>query len=448
MRTRRDDSAPSGGRLLPPTQGALRLGVLFLLLIGTQGAYAPRVFAQVTFESTVADLASQDPRVRLRAAQLLKGAGYPEAAVPMAALLTDTQDELQLEAIGAELNFFLAQKVTSKRRLAFVVEVRGRVAAEPIFSAGTGVLAAERVPIQVAQGLAAAAADRNPRVAIEALYALGALAGEVPLGERPRLLAELAPALAGMLGAADPMIRLGAVRVIGRVYGWRPTDPPLDERLGDAVIGVLNDREDPVKETAMWALGAMRYERSVQALGELFTFYRKGPLAERAIDALARIGHEASVPLFIEQMNGRNLTYQLIAIEGLARVGDRSHADAIQAVVRKERNEAILLGGHFANVLLAEGSAEAIVDALAREQLRAQTFQYVVDLARGRSASLARRARDPEPEIRIQLADALGLSGDAAAVTVVQMMTEDPNPDVVLAAKRAIARLTATAPGV
>jgi HEAT repeat protein len=400
-------------------------------------------FAQVSFETTVAELASADPRVRLRAARLLNAAGYPEAAVPVGALLTDSEDELQLEAIAAELNFFLAHPGTSRRRRSVSVEVRGRVAAEPVFSAGPGVLAADRVPLSVALGLAAAATDRTPRVAAEALYALGSLAGEVPLADRPRLLSELAPTLAGMVGAADPAMRLGAVRVIGRIYAWRPTDPPVDERLGDAVIGALNDPDDPVRETAMWALGMMRNARAVQALSQLFTFYRKGPLAERALDALAHIGHEAAVPLFLEQLNGRDLTHRLIAIEGLARVGDRVQSEAVQRIIRRERNEAVLLGGHFANVLLADGTADAIVAALGRDQLRLQAFQYVIDLGRGRSSAVVRGTVDPNARIRVEVADALGLCGDASALPVLRRMATDPDPDVVLSATRAIARLSA-----
>src|SRR4051812_33172555 len=75
-------------------------------------ATAPAPPQQVTFESTVADLASPDPRVRLRAVQLLKGAGYAEAAVPLARIVNDSDDELQFEAIAAELNIFLAERIT------------------------------------------------------------------------------------------------------------------------------------------------------------------------------------------------------------------------------------------------------------------------------------------------------------------------------------------------
>src|SRR5437762_1743800 len=111
---------------------------------------SPSVAAgQVTFEKTVADLSSQDAATRLRAVQMLKAAGYPEAAVPMAPVVLDPFDETQLEAIAAELNIFLADRVTPKRRVGLLIEVRSRIAAEPIFAAGPTAVGPTRVPAVV-----------------------------------------------------------------------------------------------------------------------------------------------------------------------------------------------------------------------------------------------------------------------------------------------------------
>jgi hypothetical protein len=45
---------------------------------------------------------------------MMKQAGYPEAAVPLAALITDPADEVQLEAIAAELNIFLEERIVPR----------------------------------------------------------------------------------------------------------------------------------------------------------------------------------------------------------------------------------------------------------------------------------------------------------------------------------------------
>jgi HEAT repeat protein len=416
------------------------LGLVALLA----GATLRGVSAQgLSFESALGSLTSKDVKARLRAVQLLTAAVYPEAAVPLAQTITDTDDEVQLEAIAAELNIFLAEKVTPRKRVGFIVEVRGRVAAEPLFTAGPSVLGALRVPVQVPMALVTASIDKNSRVAAEALYALGTLAGAVNGVDRPAVLAQAGSVLTGIVGAPDPVLRLAAVRVLGRLFASRRGDAPLDERVGDAVISALNDREDPVRETAMWALGAMKYERSVQALSELFVYYRKGPLAERAFEALARIGHQASAPQFVEQLNAKNPTLRRIAIEGLARTGDRSRAETILSLLKTERNESLLMSGHLANVLLADGSIDPLVDSLAHSRQRDLAFDYVSELAFGRTAALGRHAQSPNPLVRLALADVLGLSDDPAAIAVVEPLVADKDPGVALAARRAIARLRA-----
>src|SRR4051794_19287587 len=77
-----------------------------LLLLAFPGLAFPAA-AQVTFEQAISDLASHDASDRLRAVTLLKGAAYPEAAIPLAAAVVDTDDAVQFEAIAAELNIFL-----------------------------------------------------------------------------------------------------------------------------------------------------------------------------------------------------------------------------------------------------------------------------------------------------------------------------------------------------
>jgi HEAT repeat protein len=360
----------------------------------------------VSFEKTVADLSSQDAATRLRAVQMLKAAGYPEAAVPMAPVILDPFDETQLEAIGAELNIFLADKVVPRRRVGLLVEVRNRIAAEAIFASGPSAVGPSRVPAVVATSLATASRDPNARVAVEALYAFGALAGEVPAPDRPAVLAQSGPILAATIGATDPMLRLATIRVMGRVFARRPGDPAIEESVGDAVIMALNDHEQVIQEAAMWALGAMRYERAIQGLNELFQYHQRGALASSAFDALAHIGHASSLPQFVAQMSGRNLTFKLIAIEGLARTGDRSRAEAIVTAVNSERSDAIVLAGHFANVMLADGKVDAIVEALGRSKLRDQALMYIREIAASRAEIFTRHLQDPDPRIRIDIVDA------------------------------------------
>src|SRR4029077_16449523 len=178
------------------------------------------------------------------------------------------------------------------------------------------------------------------------------------------------------------------------------------------------------KGAAMQALGAMRYDRAVQALTSLFQYYGKGDSAAAALDALARIANPVSAPLFTEQASSKSPTLRGIAIEGLARVGDPSALGAIQAAGRAERNDGVVLAGAFASAMLDNAPLDRIAEALTRSKLRDQARQYLVELAPGRSAAFSRYLLDPDARMRLDVIDALGLGGDSAALPVVEPLAK------------------------
>jgi HEAT repeat protein len=413
--------------------------------MGTMRAAALAVLAvtQLSFEQSLAELKSPDASTRLKSVQALKGAAYPEAAVPLAAVVNDPQDQIQLEAIAAELNIFLAEKVVPRQRLGFVVELRESVSAEAAFSSGPLAVGARPVPPEVLAALLIAIRDDNPRVGLEALYTFGVL-GVVPTGEQRReLLRTSGPELAALLGRPDPAVRYAAARVIGRVFAKRADDGPVDEATGDAVIVALNDKDRVVYGAALEALGAMRYDRAVQALTDLFTFHAKGVQAAAALDALARIANPASAPLFLAQLRSPTTSFRGTAAEGLARVGDKSALAEIQSALSGERSDAVQLAVSFASAMLADGSIDRIAEALVKPRLRDQARQYLLELARGRSTLFVRLVKDPDPRVRVEAVDAVALARDPAALALVEPLVNDGDPAVARAATRAVAWLGA-----
>ena len=426
------------------------LAALALFFLPAHPAYpalsgSSALSAQIPFEQAARDLASTDPGTRLKAARLLKEAGYPEAAVPLAALVIDPMDEVQLEAIAAELNIFLAERIVPRKRIGFVVEVRNQVMAEPAFASGPLAAGPRPVPGEVLNALRTASRDDNPRVALEALYAFGVLAAEPAGAARRELLRVSGPELAAFIGVPDPALRYAAVRVIGRLFAKRAQDDPIEESVGDAVITALNDPDRSVKGEAMQTLGTLRYTRGVQALTDLFQYHGKGQSAEAALDAIARIAHSASAPLFTAQLAAKSGALRGIAVDGLARLGDAAHLDAIQTAVAADHSDSMALSGAFASAMLSGGPLTPIAEALTRPRLRDQAWQYLVELAPGRSSMFTQQLQDPDPRIRTDVIDALALGGDAAALPLVERALTDRDPQVMKAAERAAARLKASA---
>jgi HEAT repeat protein len=360
----------------------------------------PALAAQIPFESAVRDLSSADPNVRYRAAQLLKEAAYPEAAVPLAALIADPIDDIQLEAIRAELNIFLAEQIVTKRRVALVVEKRTKIAAEAAFAAGPVALGADPVPADVLNALRAAIRDSNPDVAIEALYAFGTLAVDTAGRARRELLLGSAPELAAMLTGQSPAIRMAALRVLGRLFEGRASDTTVPESVGDAVIVALNDSDRALRAAATDAVGRMRYARAVQALTDLYQYYSRGEDADRALDALARIAHRSSVHFMTAALTTKTPTTKRIGIEGIARIGDRANAAIVQAALSRERDEAVLLAGSFAAARLANAKLDDLTSALARPRRREQAFGYLLELTRDPNPAVARAAEQAVAQLR------------------------------------------------
>jgi HEAT repeat protein len=401
----------------------------------------PGLRGQVRFEEAIRQLTDPDKNIRLRTVQMLNAAAYPEAAVPLAAAVTDPDDSVQLEAIAAELNIFLAEKAVPRRRVALVIERRENISAEAVFNEGPLALNANPVPVEVVNALRVAARDENSRVAVDALYAFGELAGELSGEARRELLRVSAPALAGMFGTSDPAVRLAAIRASGRVFALRPGDTDVDQTLGDAMTMALNDRQEPIRAAALDALGSLRYERAVQALIDLVQYYRRDERGASALAALARIAHPSTASIFVGELTAGSRVTKISAIEGLARLGDRAQVVAIRAALARERNEAVLLAQRFSSVLLDNGSLDSLFSALGKSGTHDQALRYLIELAPGRSAAFAAPARDGDSRRRADVAFILAMAGDAAALPIVEPMTRDRDPQVVRAADRAVARL-------
>jgi len=400
--------------------------------------------APVAFEQMVSDLRNEDTGTRLRAVQALKAAAMPEAAIPLTRALADPNDNVQLQAIGAELNIFLADKVAGRRKVGLVVEVRDDISASAVFNAGVNVLEPTSVNLEVLAALRTAAHDDSSRVTTEALYAFGALADNTAGHERRELLAQSAADLAGFLSVPQASVRTAAIRVIARLYAWRVGDFAANQAVGDAAVTAMNDRDYGVRTNAIEALGALRYDRGVQALTDLYRHYERGATAAAALGALARIAHPTSRPLFVDALASRDVLVRIAAIEGLARSGATDQLPDIARTLENEKNQDAQLAGQFASVLLSDGQVDDLVGGLARSRSHDRALQYLVDVAPSRVGIIQPHVDDPQAASRVDLLTALGLSGDLEAVSIAERLQHDTDPAVARAAATALMRLNAT----
>jgi HEAT repeat protein len=384
------------------------------------------------FEDVVRNLRNPDPKIRISAVRLLREAGYAEAIAPLAPLVNDAVNEIQLETIHSELSFFLVEPVPAKKRVALVVEVRTDGLAPAAFELGAFGVWPKAVPAELVDALLQAVDDDNKKVRIEAIYTLGVIGSASRLALSDAAVARLIKAL----DHYDPVVRAGTARVIGRLQV---------KAAGDGLLKAVNDSAAEVRYASLRALGEIREERAIQALTEQLSYYGKGEGAASAIDALARIAHPSSVGLFKSRLADKDPYIRRAAVEGLARVGDADSVAPFLTDVNQDSSDMVRVAMTFA--LYKKGHVTylgRLMDFINSDKLAPQIQGYFLELGPTVIPLTLVRLREPDADVRRHLVTVLGGLGDQTTVTGLMPYKEDPDRDVAAAATSAIERIKMT----
>ena len=414
----------------PRDEFYMRLQVRLALLASLLTSIAAPASAQpVKFEDVVRNLRNPDAKIRISAVRLLREAGYAEAIVPMAPLVADTINEIQLEAIDSELSFYLVEPVPARPKVALVLEVRSEGRAPAAFEAGPLAVWPKAAPAELIDSLLTAVDDEHKKVRLEAIYTLGvvAAASGAPLSDAA------AARLIKALDHYDPAVRTGAARVVGRRKLKTATD---------GLLKAVNDSHEMVRLAAIRALGEVREERALQAITDQLNYYDKGEGAAVALEALARIAHSSSRPVFAARLQNRDPRQRRAAVEGLARIGDKETVSTFVFAVNQD--DADIVRAAMTYALHRHGYANYIARMLDFTYYAGPARQvqgYIIELGPAVVPELAPRLKDPDPGVRARLAEVLGAVGDPAAVALLEPMKQDSQREVAAAATHAIERI-------
>jgi HEAT repeat protein len=306
----------------------------------------------------------------------------------------------------------------------FVVEKRRSAVSAAAFDLGPLVVWPRAVPPELTSSLLHAVDDDNAKVRLEAIYAAGIIA-RAPLADAD------VQRLIKALDHYDPAVRAAAARVAGRLKV---------KEAGDALIKAINDSQSEVRFAAMRALGAIHEPRAIAALTEQLSYYKKGEGAWSALDALARIGSPASLPVLRERLQDKDPFVRRAATEGLGRAGDTASLEVFEKAVTIDDSLMVRLAAAFALQKLGRNYVVRILD-LMNAKTFAQGQEYLIELGPEAVPAVVPRLQDPEPGLREALADVLGVIGNETTVATLEPVTKDRDASVAAAAKRAIARL-------
>jgi HEAT repeat protein len=401
----------------------IRRVIMAGVLLGTAAGIAAQ---PARFDDVVRNLRNPDPKTRLNAVRLLREAKYPEAIVPLAPLVTDPLDPIQLEAIAAELSFFLVNDVPEKRKLGFVVEVRNRGTAAEAFERGPLAVWPRTAPPELVNALLQAVDDENARVRLEAIYTAAA----IPKGQ---LSLDAEEMLIKALDHYDPAVRAGAAHVAGR--GGITA-------AANVLITSVGDSNAEVRYASMRALGFLREERAITTLIEQLKVYGKGEGAWSALDALARIAHASTAAVFTERLADKDPYLRRAAAEGLGRIGHTASVSALETGAGNDPSGTARAAMAFALQKVGRNYVPRLIEFLDDRDRKVvvQVQEYLLELGGPIEKELLPALQEPDETLRAAVADVLGAIGGEASLAALRAL-KDRDKDVVDAAQRAVERI-------
>jgi HEAT repeat protein len=367
----------------------------------------------------------KEPKAELRA-EILAGLAriHDSGAVPpiAEALRNDNDKDVRLQAIDSFLRLYIStddagpiRTLFNKVKSVFFTQDRPMIGPEVKVDPQTTVALAECMQ-----------KDFDDDVRVEAARALGSLrAGD----QVPALIATLEEPR----NREHQKVRLEAIRTLGIIR---------DPAAGPALEEALRDRDNEIVAESALALGLAAYKQSRPAVEQLFRTSSDRNVKNRALESLALMRDPGAVPLFESLLGSSNDYYRELSAEGLARL----HHDPkiLQERYAQEKKANVRNALSFA---LAAAGQDNYINDLANALDTRQDYQahvYLVELGKfdGKLNELYRYLRSTNPKVRAKMVNVIGEIGDPSSREQIQMMTNDPNVDVVREAVAALRKLT------
>ena len=225
-----------------------------------------------------------------------------------------------------------------------------------------------------------------------------------------------------------------------------------DPNGGQSVIPLVRDPDKKVHDEAILTLGVLRVQQAAPSLKEL---YESGveerkkifgfvpvtgsdDLQKKLLKALAYIGDMSCEGLFLSAVQDSRDSYRRYGAEGLGRIGNTVYTTDVARSYLRESSGSVRLAMSYALFRLGrEEHLIELVDNVDKEQV----LHYLLELPPQDIEKLYPYLSSETDSTKIRLLEVVGQRGDQSALSIVEGMTANENPEVASAANLALRRL-------
>ena len=371
-------------------------------------------------------LTDADRDVRLEAVRSLVNIGTPQSLDPLIAATRDNDPEIQVRAVDGLVNFYVPGYVqTGMGRLSAAVRTRfdreNRDVVDPWVNVRPDVVAAIG---QLAKGGGSMESRAN------AARAVGILRGKTAV-----------PDLIAAMQTKDSQV-IYEVLIAFQKIG--------DPTAGPKAMTFIRDLDRRIQLAAIETVGLLRTRESMPDLRRVFSDTTSSVAARRAaLVALAMLPDPENRPLFERGFTDKDDRIRAAAAEGFARLKDPSDVAKLQPAFDEEKKMAARLGIAFALVALGQHGIEEfapltyLVHTLNSRQYKGVAEPYLLELCREPQVRLAvyKFVANATKDEKLGLARILSLVGDYEAISQIEWISKDADPEVAAEGLKALKAL-------
>jgi HEAT repeat protein len=372
-------------------------------------------------------LTDPDREIRVEAVKAITKIGGEESLSPLLKATADSDSEVQIRATDGITNFYVpgyvAQGLTGPvtrglRQAKSVLSVRNNQVIDPSVTVRADIPPALAAEIG---GTSSDAARANAARSAGILRAQGAV-----------------PALAASLRAHDSQLILECLVALQKIK---------DPSAGPSVTPVVRDLDEKVKITALETVGLLRSLPSAPEVRTAFTGAKNDKVRRAALSALAFLGLADDRSLFLQHLDDSDSALRVAALEGLGRIRNPDDYPVLEKAYNEQNaGWEIHLAAAFA--LVSEGKVDTsdysplpyLVENLSNKTRAENAGAYLAELARRDDVQtgLLSEASKANRDQKLALCPVLGESRSPKVTPVLQSLQRDIDPDVALAASRAL----------